>query len=72
MSLDYIKETYRVPAEIGQKVRFAFNNSTGEIVGANGAHVIVRWLDGPAKGETSPLHPTWQLNYLDQDAEGGE
>jgi hypothetical protein len=59
---DYIRETYGVPAEVGQRVAYTYREyRQGTIVGFIDAHLLVT-LDG----ETEPhkYHPTWEMEYL--------
>lgn len=67
MSLEYIAETYGVPAKKGQRVRFG-RDRLGTIVGARGASLKIR-LDGD-KG-IGLYHPNWKLEYLGVDQQGG-
>jgi hypothetical protein len=59
-SLKYIKDYYQVPANKGQKI--LYEGEIGEIVGASGPHLKVKFLD-----HKNPLilHPTWKIQYLD-------
>lgn len=63
MSLDYIRDTYRVPAEAGRRV--ICSGKPGVIVKARGAHIMVL-MDGAAK--PAPYHPTWEVEYRDMVA----
>ena len=64
MSLQYIRDAYKVPAHKGKRIR-DYKGRTGTITGASGAHIKVR-LDG---GSLSfPFHPTWEMEYLDDAA----
>lgn len=64
MSLEYIREHYRVPAQIGGRIKFTWPDWTGNryatIVGAEGSHLKV----GFDSGEIGSLHPTWEISYL--------
>ncbi len=67
MSLEYIRNTYGVPAKRGGIVEYSGAGRTlrGVITGADGAHVRVR-LEG---GKFSmKFHPTWKLRYLQSTA----
>lgn len=60
MSLDYIKQHYAVPADIGRVIHF--QGRQGVIVGANNATLKVNFDDAkPNKYEY--LHPTWNVEY---------
>lgn len=69
MSLEYICNYYRVPAEMGRRVRYTGGRTPreGTVTGAQGAHVLIK-LDGDPLA--MPHHPTWELTYL--DLEGGD
>lgn len=62
MSLDYIRKTYNVPAEIGRAV--TCSGQSGVIVGHNGPHIEVL-LDKDKPGNTGFYHPTWEVVYGD-------
>lgn len=62
MSLEYIKENYKVPAEIGRKVRFE-GKKEGVIVKPIGGYIGVVF-DGDKATNVRPLHPTWEVEYL--------
>lgn len=59
MSIQYIRTQYQVPAKRGGRI--LFRGKTGRITGSRGAHLLVR-LDGDTR--TSALHPTWEVEYL--------
>ena len=59
-AMDYIRQTYNVPAKIGGKVKFGSNK--GKIIGADGAHLII-----DVDGKVGRYHPEWHLNYLDAE-----
>jgi len=67
VSLDYIRNHYRVSAEKGTRVWFKYADRKGTIVGTSGAYISVLF-DGD--DEPRQLHPTWQLEYLETE-EGG-
>lgn len=56
--LEYINETYGVPAVIGGRIRFG--EKLGTIVGARGPHLQIK-IDGETK--TGNYHPTWKIEY---------
>lgn len=66
MSLEYIRETYKVPTNKGQRVSYTGDGVArqGTIVGARNAHIMVL-LDGDKK--PGAYHPTWEMKYLDQE-----
>jgi hypothetical protein len=61
-SLAYIRQHYRVPAEIKGRVLYTGSGPgrRGTIVGTSGAHLLIV-LDGD--GDWAPFHPTWELEY---------
>jgi hypothetical protein len=71
MSLEYIRHYYRVPANLGAIVEFAWPKDAvqvGPIVGASGAHLLVDF------GGSSPavLHPTWRVTYRPESVGVGD
>lgn len=66
MSLDFIREHYRVPAEIMGRVRFTWPSPAqeGTIVGATDHRLLVL-LD--SDDEPAILHPTWEIDYFTSD-----
>jgi hypothetical protein len=66
VSMQYIRDTYGVPAKRGAKVRYTGDGGTrvGTIVASDGAYIRVRF---PQAGIVS-LHPTWKVEYLDESA----
>lgn len=58
MSLQYIRDYYRVPAKRGRRV--TVDGRPGVITGARDARLTVR-LDGDK--HTTPCHPTWRVDY---------
>lgn len=71
MSMDYIRRTYGVPAQVGGRVRYTGDGDDkpqlGTITSASGAHLNIR-LDG--QKHALPFHPTWKLEYLDEAVDG--
>lgn len=64
MSMEYIREYYGVPAEVGTNV--IAQGRKGTIVGAKNAYIRVK-IDG--EKNIILFHPTWEIEYLDQDVE---
>jgi hypothetical protein len=68
MSLDYIRDHYRVPAQLEGRIRFTWlgwmGDPVGTIVGAAGPHLRVLF----DSGELGTLHPTWEIEYLSMPA----
>jgi len=64
MSLQYIRDTYSVPAKRGGRVEYMGNRTKiqGTITGARGPLIRIR-LDGDTHSVV--FHPTWKLRYLD-------
>lgn len=63
MSLEYIREYYKVPAVIGRRIRFE-ETKEGVIVGSRNAYIKVVF-DGDIANQTKNLHPTSEVEYLD-------
>lgn len=63
MSMDYIRQHYKVPAKRGGRVRYTGGPTPkeGVITSAKGAHLIIR-MDGEAS--VGKYHPTWEIEYL--------
>ena len=68
MSFDYIRNTYKVPAKRGSRVKF--KGRPGRVTSADGAYVNLR-LDGDDK-TTGPYHPTWEMEWLDSETKNPE
>jgi hypothetical protein len=64
MSLEYIRDYYKVPADLGRRIQYTGNKAPadGVIVGADDARLLAR-LDG--YDDPVLLHPTWNVTYLD-------
>lgn len=62
MSLEYIRNYYRVPAEVGRGV--TCYGKPGVIVGSRNAHLEVL-LDEDKPGRTGYYHPTHEVVYGD-------
>lgn len=62
-SLEYIRETYGVPAKRGGRIRYTGNTEPidGTITSASGPYIRVRFDD---RKITVRLHPTWNIKYL--------
>lgn len=64
MSMDYIRETYGVPAKRGGRVEYLASDGDlmeGTITGSVGAYLRIK-LDGAKR--SGRYHPTWALKYL--------
>ena len=69
MSLQYIRDTYGVPAKRGGRIEYTGNGTAiqGVITGSKGAHILVR-LDGDRR--SLAFHPTWKIRYLEAALRG--
>lgn len=63
MSMEFIRNTYGVPAMRGGRVEYTGGETPkrGTITSTNGAYLCVR-IDGLK--HSAHFHPTWKLNYL--------
>lgn len=68
MSMRYIRDTYRVPARRGARVRFTgvlaaeLSAPSGTVTGSRGAMVRIR-VDGERRARI--FHPTFDIEYAD-------
>lgn len=60
---DYIKDYYKVPAELGREILFS-GKRKGVIVEDRGQYLGVLFDDSEPH-DISTLHPTWEVKYLD-------
>jgi len=65
MSMKYIRDTYKVPAKRGARIKYrgVAMIQTGTIVGSKGAYIRVR-IDGDPFRRVMSYHPTYQMTYL--------
>lgn len=66
MSMQYIRDTYGVPAKRGMRVEYAKEGHQpwqGMITSAHGAYLRIR-RDGDARAYPAEFHPEWDLTYL--------
>lgn len=70
MSIQYIRDTYGVPAKLGSRVEYTGTGAPiqGTITGTRNAHIRVR-MDGDIV--SASYHPTWNMRYLDARAAKG-
>ena len=63
MTMEYIRQTYGVPAAGGARVTYSGGPMVqhGTIMGTKGKYLRIR-LDGEARPMN--FHPTWKLEYL--------
>lgn len=63
MTMQYIRDTYKVPAKRGGRVIYQGNgkDAKGVITGSDGARLRIR-LDGDK--HSCIFHPTWKIQYL--------
>jgi hypothetical protein len=69
MSMEWIRKTYNVPARRGGRIRFTDAHGgrwEGHITAASGPHLLVRMDGWRPKRRRARLHPTWNVEYLDQ------
>lgn len=68
MSMQYIRDYYRVPAKRGGRVEYTGGGkaTTGTITGTSGARLRVRMDGDTAAGN---YHPTWAMRYLPEQAQ---
>lgn len=66
MSLEYIRETYGVPAKRG--VIVIADGVYGAITGSRMAYLKIRF-NGEKKSRI--YHPTWKIQYLTEEGEKG-
>lgn len=59
---EYIKEYYKVPAEIGREILFN-GKRKGVIVSDMGNYIGVNFYDSKPE-DIVPLHPVWRVEYL--------
>jgi hypothetical protein len=61
--LEYVRETYQVPAFVGARVRYTGGKESveGTILGERAGMIRVR-LDGHKRSYN--FHPTWEMEYL--------
>ena len=62
MSLEYIRNYYKVPAEVGRRVKCHDTTLEGVIVSATHQYINIHF-EGDKKPK-GPYHPTWNLTYL--------
>ena len=60
---EYVRDTYGVPAEIGRRIRFR-GDKEGVIIKDMGNYIGVNF-DSDKPGIAKPLHPTWEVEYLE-------
>lgn len=65
MSLKYIREYYKVPADLGRKVKVKAVDKFGVIIGSHDMYVIVR-MARDSRGREFTFHPS-DLEYLEMD-----
>jgi hypothetical protein len=60
MSMQYIRDYYKVPAYRGRKVRF--HGKECVIVGSRNQYLKGKYADG----WISIIHPTWEVEYIEE------
>lgn len=66
MTMQYIRDYYKVPAKRGGKIKF--QGIPHVIVGSDGAHLRAKPLTSfgePFRVKSVTLHPTWEVEYAD-------
>ena len=63
----YINKSYNLNIKKGSRVMYG--SKPGTVIGARGAHVVIR-LDGDKN--TGLYHPKWNLTYLGCEHEEGQ
>lgn len=68
MSMQYVRDYYAVPAKRGGRVRYTGDGAPrlGTITAARHGSLRIR-LDGEKR--SAPFHPTWELDYLTEEAD---
>lgn len=71
MSMQYIRDSYGVPARRGGRVVYTGEAmaTTGTITSAEGARLRVR-MDGDKR--SGIYHPTWEMRYLPKQVQKGQ
>jgi len=66
MSMEYIRNYYRVPAKRGGRIEYTGGEEPrqGVITGSRGARILIR-LDGD--NYAAVYHPTWEIRYLEAE-----
>ena len=64
MSMQYIRESYAVPAKRGARVKFLGHEAV--ITSSEGQYLWIRFIGDPAPGclRREKVHPTWEVEYL--------
>jgi hypothetical protein len=65
MACEYVRDYYRVPAEIGRRV--IVNGNPGVIAEDRGHYIGVNF-DADRAGDISNCHPTWEVAYGEMGA----
>jgi hypothetical protein len=66
MTMQYIRDYYKVPAKRGAKIKF--RGIPHVITSADGAHLRAKPLTSsgePFRVKPVIIHPTWEVEYLD-------
>lgn len=64
-SLEYVRQYYKLPAYIGQRVRYR-KDYVGTITGGAGAYIKITF-DGTDKEDIGRYHPDWEIEYLEAE-----
>ena len=72
MSMQWIREQYRVPAKRGARIAFTCCSTCGlrlgTIVATSGPYLRVRFDEDHGAGRPVSIHPTWNVDYLETAA----
>lgn len=65
MSMQHVRDHYRVPAKRGARVKFTWRDPgrLGTVVASCDQYLRVRFDDNPKVIET--VHPTWELEFME-------
>jgi len=68
--MEYIRDTYGVPAKRGGRVEYrgGAEIQTGTITGSDGHYLRIR-MDG--EKHSRDYHPAWAMRFLDDTSKGG-
>jgi hypothetical protein len=64
MSIQYVRDYYKVPAKRGGRIMFD-GWRIGTILSADGPYLRIRFDDRERKSHVEYVHPTWRVDYLD-------
>lgn len=62
-ALAYVRGYYKVPANVGQRIRFQGRPAT--IVGGRDQYLLIEFDGDPDQADASLIHPAWEVEYVD-------